>query len=79
MTSIDAIACLFLFFFLLQFCLFLMLSWIVRQFIRVLSVNAKEFRRESKFWNNRARREALLRKLEKAKTKGTNDDMALKR
>lgn len=42
MTSIDAIAFLFLVFFLIQFCLFLMLSWIVRQYIRAVLLNARE-------------------------------------
>lgn len=79
MTSIDAIACLFLFFFLVQFILFLMLCWIVKQNSKALKMVVREFRRQSDFWHEKARKEAFLRNLEQAKTKGTNDDMALKR
>lgn len=65
MTSIDAVAALFLFFFVCQFLLFLALSWIARKNIKILKMIAKEFQKESKFWNSRARKESFLRKMEK--------------
>ena len=65
MTSIDAVAVLFLFFFLVQFILFLMLGWIVKQNAKALKMVVREFQRQSDVWHARARREALLRDLEK--------------
>ena len=74
MTSIDAIAFLFLVFFFIQFCLFLMLAWIVRRYIRVVLLNAREFRRQSKLWHARYRREACFRDIEKTKRELNQND-----
>ena len=61
MTSLDAVAALFFFFFLVQFILFLILGWIVKQNIKTLRMIVREFQKQSKFWNARARKEAFLR------------------
>ena len=65
MTSIDAVAALFFFFFLIQFILFLMLGWVVKQNIKTLKMVVREFQRQSKFWHTRAKREAVLRDMRK--------------
>ena len=65
MTSIDAVAALFFFFFLVQFILFLILGLIVKQNIKILRMIVREFQRQSKFWHARARNEAFLRDTEK--------------
>lgn len=62
-TSIDAIAALFFFFFLIQLILFLMIGWITRKYIKAIKLLCKEFQRQSKFWHTRARKEAFLRDL----------------
>lgn len=65
MTSLDAVAALFFFFFLVQFILFLILGWIVKQNIKTLRMIVREFQKQSKFWHARARKEAFLRDMEK--------------
>ena len=65
MTSIDAVAALFFFFFLVQFILFLMLGWIVKQNVKILRMIVREFQRQSNFWHTRAKKEAFLRDMEK--------------
>lgn len=65
MTSIDAVAALFFFFFLVQFILFLILGWIVKQNIKTLRMIVREFQKQSKFWHARARKEAFLSDMEK--------------
>lgn len=65
MTSLDAVAALFLFFFIVQFVLFLMLCWIVRKYLKALRIMGREFQKYAKFWHARANKEAFMRDLEK--------------
>lgn len=65
MTSLDAVAALFLFFFIVQFVLFFIMGWCVNRLVKALILHRKEFQRQSKFWRARARKEAFLRDLGK--------------
>lgn len=67
MTSLDAIAALFFFFFLIQFILFLMLAWIVKKYVKAIWLINREFQKQSKFWHSRAKKEAFLRDCERNK------------
>ena len=61
MTSLDAVAALFLFFFLCQFILFLMLAWIVRKYVKAIWIVHKQFREQKNFWRRTARKESIFR------------------
>ena len=65
MTSIDAVAALFFFFFLCQFILFLMLAWIVRKYNKAIWIVHKQFREQKNFWKKEARREKIFRVLDR--------------